>query len=384
MPLVYQVAALVKFLTKPLGLYIHIPFCEKKCNYCDFYSSFVTDELLDTYTKSLISYIKKWGGKLKNRPIDTIYFGGGTPSLMNKRLKTVVDIVKAKFNVLDSAEITLELNPTGNVEEILQSAKDAGVNRLSIGVQSGIDSELKTLGRKHTRQDIINTFSLARKFHFNNISLDIMLGLPDSNCETLKESLQFAIDLSPEHISAYVLKIEENTSFYKNKNSLNLPDDDAQAEQYLFMCDFLQKNGYKHYEISNFCKTNMESRHNLKYWHCEEYLGIGPSAHSFVNGKRFYYPRNLKDFINGTEPIADGTGGSAEEYLMLALRLSEGLNLNCFAQILNKALPENFFEKCKLFEKGNLLKYKNGNISLTENGMLVSNTVISELLECIE
>ena len=380
----YQVAASVKSLTNNLGLYIHIPFCEKKCNYCDFYSSFVTEDLLDTYTESLISYVKKWGGNLKNRPIDTIYFGGGTPSLMNKRIKTVLDTIKAEFNVLDSAEITLELNPTGNVEELLQSAKNAGIKRLSIGMQSGIDTELKVLGRRHSKQDIINTFTLARRFHFNNISLDIMLGLPDSSCETLKESLQLAISLSPEHISTYVLKIEENTFFYKNKDTLTLPDDDAQAEQYLFMCNFLQKNGYKHYEISNFCKTDMESRHNLKYWHCEEYLGIGPSAHSFLNGKRFYYPRALKEFINGTEPVADGTGGSAEEYLMLALRLCEGLNLNRFAKISNKDLPQSFFEKCELFEKGNLLKYKNGNISLTENGMLVSNTVISELLECIE
>ena len=380
----YPAAVLVKSLTDSLGLYIHIPFCEKKCNYCDFYSSFVTEELLDKFTESLISYVKKWGGNLKNRPIDTIYFGGGTPSLMNKRLETVLNVIKAEFNVLDSAEITLELNPTGNVEELLQSAKKAGVNRLSIGMQSSSDTELSVLGRRHSKQDIINTFLLARRFHFDNISLDIMLGLPDSSCETLEESLQFAADLSPEHISAYILKIEDNTPFYKNRDKLCLPDDDMQSEQYLFMCNFLQKKGYTHYEISNFCKTGKESRHNLKYWHCEEYLGLGPSAHSFLDGKRFYYQRNLKDFINGTTPVADGTGGDLNEYIMLALRLKEGISVKAIEEKFSIKLPNSIFKKCKLFEKGNLLKYENGNISLTESGMLVSNTVISELLECIE
>ncbi len=384
MPLVYPAAASVKSLTNGLGLYIHIPFCEKKCNYCDFYSSFVTDELLDNYTKSLICYIKEWGGKLKNRPIDTIYFGGGTPSLLNERIKTILSAIKQEFNVLDLAEITLELNPTGNVEQLLLCAKQAGVNRLSIGMQSGSDTELKLLGRRHSKQDIINTFSLARRLGFNNISLDVMLGLPDSSCETLESSLQLATDLSPEHISAYVLKIEENTFFYKIKHQLNLPDDDAQAEQYLIMCEYLKNKGYEHYEISNFCKSGKTSRHNLKYWHCEEYLGIGPSAHSFLNGERFYYPKNLKEFINGTQPINDGTGGTSEEYLMLNLRLNSGLDLNNFAEKLGEKLPQSFFEKCELFQKGNLLTYKNNNISLTENGMLVSNTVISELLECIE
>ena len=363
---------------------MHVPFCEKKCNYCDFYSSFVTEELLDRFTESLINSVKEWGGNLKNRPIDTIYFGGGTPSLMNKRLETVLNVIKAEFNVLDSAEITLELNPSGNVLPILKSAKKAGVNRLSIGMQSGIDSELSLLGRRHTKTDVLNTVKYARETGFDNISIDIMTGLPNSSCDTLKESLDFALTLSPEHISAYILKIEENTAFYRKKESLNLPDDDAQAEQYLFMCEYLKSKGYTHYEISNFCKTGKESCHNLKYWHCEEYLGLGPAAHSFLDGKRFYYPRDLKAFINGNSPEPDGNGGSVQEYIMLALRLCDGFSQQSLYETFGITLPVSFFEKCKLFEKGNLLKYENGNISLTENGMLVSNTVISELLECIE
>ena len=384
MLLAYPEAVSVKFLTNNVGLYLHIPFCEKKCNYCDFYSSFVTEELLDNYTTALIKAIKEWGGKLKNRPIDTIYLGGGTPSLLNERIVKILDAVRSNFNVEASSEITLEFNPANDVLPILQNAKLAGVNRLSIGMQTANDSELEILGRRHTFADTVNTFNTARQIGFDNISLDIMLSLPFSSNETLKESLEKAVMLSPEHISAYILKIEQNTAFYKKAESLHLPDDDSQSEQYLFMCDFLQNKGYRHYEISNFCKTGKESRHNLKYWHCEEYLGIGPSAHSYLNGERFYYPKNLKEFINGSEPVFDGIGGNAEEYLMLALRLSEGLNLSVFTERFNRTLPQSFYKKCNLFENSNLLKHVNGNISLTDNGMLVSNAVISELLECIE
>ena len=234
----------MKFLTN-LGLYLHIPFCNGKCAYCDFYSANTNEELIDSYLTALIRVIKQWGGKI-NRPIDTIYLGGGTPSLLNHRLIPLLNAIYEKFKVLNNAEITLELNPADNVLEILQNAKSAGINRISIGAQSGSDSELLTLGRRHTVADTENAVKLARSLGFNNVSLDLMLGLPDSNCQTLKKSLDFLINLNPEHISAYILKIEENTKFYKEKAALNLPDDDAVSDQYLFMCEYLENNGFYH------------------------------------------------------------------------------------------------------------------------------------------
>ena len=361
----------MKFLTN-LGLYLHIPFCNGKCAYCDFYSAFTNKELIDSYTIALIREIKQWGGKI-NRPIDTIYLGGGTPSLLNGRLVPLLKAVFDNFTVLDDAEITLELNPTDNVFEILQNAKTAGVNRISIGAQSGLDHELLTLGRRHTVKDTEAAVETARKLGFDNISLDLMLGLPDSNCESLQKSLDFLIKLAPEHISAYILKIEENTKFHKLKDTLNLPDDDAVSDQYLFMCEYLENNGFCHYEISNFCKNNMASRHNLKYWNCEEYLGIGPSAHSYLSGKRFYYPRDLKAFIKGNLPTPDGDGGDLQEQIMLFLRLKNGIKID--------TLPTKAIKKCELFAKNGLAVLENGNFALTNNGMLLSNTIISEILE---
>ena len=381
--LAYPVAAQVKFLTNFAGLYLHIPFCKKKCKYCDFYSAFVTEELLDNYTKALIKAIKEWGGKFR-RPINTIYFGGGTPSLLSHRLDLVIKSVYENFNVSENPEITLELNPDCDVKDILKYAKKAGVNRLSIGMQSGIDTELEILGRTHTVEDTVNTVKIARDLSFNNISLDIMLGLPFSSTESLNKSLKLLKDLSPEHISAYILKIEENTAFFREKENLSLPDDDAAAEQYLLTCNFLEQNGYNHYEISNFCKDNKESCHNIKYWQQDEYLGIGPAAHSFIDGKRFYYPRDLKAFLSGNSPLPDGEGGGKEEYIMLKLRLKEGISVSEYKSLFGTDLPEYFFKKCLQFKKVGYINLENNKISLTNSGMLISNAIITELLECIE
>lgn len=361
----------MKYLTN-LGLYLHIPFCEKKCAYCDFYSAVLSEELVDRYLNAISLSIKEWGGKI-NRPIDTIYLGGGSPSVLNHRIIPLLNTVKENFYVKKDAEITLEVNPQNNIKEILSNARKAGVNRISIGAQSGLDAELKTLGRNHTANDTENAVKIARNLGFSNISLDLMLGLPNSNLKTLKQSLDFIISQNPEHISCYILKIEPNTAFFKNRNNLNLPSEDDVCDQYLFMCEYLKKNGFSHYEISNFCKDNKKGLHNLKYWHCEEYLGIGPSAHSFVDKKRFFYPRDLKQFLKGVSPSQDSTGGERQEKIMLALRLSEGVPL-C-------ELPKSATEKCRLFVQNSLAGIKNGNFVLTDKGMLVSNAIISEILE---
>ena len=372
----------MKSLTNSLGLYLHIPFCEKKCKYCDFYSAFKSEELLDRYTLALIKSIKQWGGTL-NRPIDTIYLGGGTPSLLAHRLADVISEVKSSFKVDELAEITLELNPAGDVKPLLEYAKKAGVNRLSIGAQSGDNSELSALGRSHTVTDTKNTFFLARKLGFKNISLDLMLGLPNSNIATLKKSLDFITKLNPEHISAYILKIEKNTVFYKQKDTLNLPNDDEIAEQYLFMCDYLKALGYNHYEISNFAKKDFVSRHNLKYWKGDDYLGIGPSAHSAVDKKRFFYERDIGGFITGNLPVPDGVAGGKEEYIMLSLRLDSGIEFSKYFDLFGEKIPDKLVEKARLLEKHGFLNITDKSISLTDNGMLLSNSIITELLECL-
>ena len=372
----------MKSLTNSLGLYLHIPFCEKKCKYCDFYSAFKSEELLDRYTLALIKSIKQWGGTL-NRPIDTIYFGGGTPSLLSHRLESIITAVKSSFCVLDNAEITLELNPAGDVKSLLEYAKKAGINRLSIGAQSGDDKELSVLGRSHTVSQTENTFFLARKLGFKNISLDLMLGLPNSSIDTLKKSLDFITELNPEHISAYILKIEENTVFYKQKDTLNLPNDDEVAEQYLFMCDYLTKKGYDHYEISNFAKNDKFSRHNLKYWQGDDYLGVGPSAHSAVDKKRFFYERDILGFINENPPLPDGEAGGKEEFIMLSLRLKNGVEFSKYLDLFGEKIPDKLIEKARLLEKHGFLNITDKSISLTDNGMLLSNSIITELLECL-
>lgn len=341
----------------------------------------MSEDLLDSYTEALIKVIHQWGGNL-HRPIDTIYLGGGTPSLLAHRLPAVLKEIKSSFNVLSGSEITLELNPATNSEKLLEYAKSAEINRLSIGAQSGDNNELKILGRTHTAEDTVNTVELARNYGFNNISLDIMLGLPFSDSKSLEKNLKFINSLSPEHISAYMLKIEEKTAFFKEKDNLSLPDDDSSAEQYLQMSEFFEKVGYNHYEISNFSKENFKSRHNIKYWLGDDYLGIGPSAHSSLDGKRFYYKPDLKGFMNGVQPISDGESGGKEEFIMLRLRLKSGISFEEYEKTFGETLSKDFTDKCRIFEKAGFINYNKKSISLTNTGMLLSNSIITELLEC--
>lgn len=375
----------MKYLTdkEPIGLYLHIPFCKKRCAYCSFYSSFDSEKLKDEYTKRLITVIKERGGKI-SRPVNTVYFGGGTPSLMYERLSAVMQAVRESFSVENGAEITLEINPGVASERILTAAALAGINRLSVGAQSGSDKMLSLLGRTHTAEDTRRTISAARKRGFKNISVDIMIALPGSDLKSLKEDIDFVCGLNPQHISAYILKTEENTLFYKKAETLDLPDDDSAAEQYLYLCRTLEDRGFNHYEISNFCLDGMESRHNLKYWNCSEYLGIGPSAHSFLNGQRFYYPDDLHGFLRGAEPLPDGDGGTLEEYIMLSLRLSGGLVFDRCRRHFGKDLSEKIIKKAKPLENIGLCKITENAVSLTDKGMAVSNSIITELLESTE
>lgn len=365
-------------MTNPLGLYIHIPFCERKCNYCDFYSTFYNNDTLSVYLSALKGEIKKWGGKI-HRPIDTIYIGGGTPSLLGQEIETLAECIRENFTILENAEFTVEVNPVSS-DKFLSFAKSAGVNRISVGVQSGSDNTLKVLGRSHTVQKATDTVKSARELGFDNLSVDLMIALPDSSIKTLKEDIDFILSLNPQHISSYILKIEPNTVFSKTRDSLNLPNDDDIAEQYLFMCKALRENGYNHYEISNFSKDGYEGAHNLKYWTAQDYLGIGPAAHSCLDGKRFYYPRDLKKFIKEPMTVYDGEAGGKQEALMLGLRLSRGVDLSKIYGEISKNLKA----KIILLEKAGYIKANLPHISLTDSGMLVSNSIITELLgDCL-
>ncbi len=360
----------------PIGLYLHIPFCNGKCPYCDFYSVNPESEKVTAYVDALCREIDKAGGIY-----DTVYFGGGTPSHIGS--DNIAKIME-HINRTPDCEATLECNPsdTGadNSSFDFSVVAKSGINRISMGLQSADNSERKILGRRGGCDDVERAIARAKKSGIDNISLDLMLGIPNQTEESLKKSIDFCKQSGAKHISAYILKIEEGTPFYRIKNTLDLPDEDKTCDLYLSAVEMLKEAGYHQYEISNFSEKGYESRHNLKYWHCEEYLGLGASAHSFVNGKRFYYERNLDDFINGISPINDGLGGDEEEYIMLALRLSEGIVFEKFQNRFGKSVPEITVKKARELQKHGLVNVDEHSISLTVRGFLISNTIITELI----
>lgn len=359
------------------GIYIHIPFCLTKCPYCDFYSMRANDEKKDKYLEAL----KKEILFHKNISADTIYLGGGTPSVFGKeRLKEIITLSKKQFNFSDG-EITVEINPSSCDEELIKSLHEAGVNRISMGLQSAVNEERKFLGRHSDIEKIEEIISLCKKYSIENISLDVMLGVPEQTTESLMETLHFVVNSGATHISAYILKIEENTLFFRRQNTLNLPDEDTVCDMYETVCDFLEKNNFRQYEISNFAKAGFESRHNLKYWNSQEYLGLGVAAHSYLNGKRFYHERNFEEYLeNPASYIPDGDGGSFEEYAMLKLRLTAGLSREETSKLFGKEKFENLLKNSSRFINMNLMVYDSENLRFTRQGFLLSNTILSEIL----
>ena len=361
------------------GIYIHIPFCKSKCPYCDFYSFKPDETQKDSYLKAVLRCLKENKSQIKT-PVDTVYFGGGTPSFFGgERIKAVINCIKENYNLV-SPEITVECNPSSVSDEFFKVISEAGVNRISMGMQSAVNSERKILGRLSDREETEKAIAFAKKHSIDNISLDIMLGVPNQTMESLDESIDFLLSSGIKHISAYMLKIEEGTPFYKMQNTLTLPDEDTVCEMYLHTVKRLSENGFVQYEISNFSKKGFESRHNLHYWRTEEYLGIGPSAHSFLNGKRFYFERDFNLFLTAPTIIYDGDGGSEEEFIMLSLRLSEGFSKEKFKARFGRNTDEEIFRKAELFQKNGLLKITDDCISLTPEGFLLSNTIIGNLL----
>lgn len=354
-----------------IGLYVHVPFCAAKCPYCDFYSKPYDKQAAFAYAEAVIRNCAN-----ADFAFDTVYFGGGTPILLAEEVAVILENLRKK--IAPNAEITLEANPNSTTEKNLKLLKNAGVNRLSFGVQSFCDNELKQLGRLHSAEQAGKAVLMAKSLGFDDISVDLMLGIPLQTPQSLEYSLEQAASLPISHVSVYMLKIEAGTPFAARK--LLLPDDDETAEMYLFVSQFLQEHGFEHYEISNFARNERRSRHNLKYWRCEEYLGIGPSAHSFIGGKRFAVSRDLDGFINSPlqkTDFTDENAGGFEEWAMLRLRLSDGISLDELEgfdvdrdEILRRAanVPRN------------LLQVDDKKIALTTEGFLLSNSVIGRLI----
>ncbi len=368
---------------KNIGLYLHIPFCKSKCPYCDFYSFSGKSSQIDDYSKVLNKRVSSSAFTLQNEygcKGDTLYFGGGTPSVLGaENLAMLVNTCKKVF-LTENAEITVECNPYDLDEAFFKILYDCGVNRISLGLQSAVDSERRILGRLSDRKQVEKAVRTAQTVGFENITLDVMLGVPNQTEISLSETLDFCISLGVPHISAYMLKLEENTHFYKNQAKYNFPDDDATADLYLQMCETLENNGIMQYEISNFAKQGFESRHNLKYWHCEEYLGLGPSAHSFLGGKRFYFDKNFDEFMQGNSPIEDGFGGDFTEYAMLNLRLCDGLKNQKVIERFGHAIPNEVYEKSKIFIDNGFMYADKNKLALTRKGFLMSNTILANIL----
>ncbi len=367
------------------GVYIHIPFCNSKCPYCDFYSYRCKREEQEKYIDSLIDEINTWRRAdefLKGEFVaDTLYIGGGTPSVLSENdLTRIITAAKKRFNMGDSPEITVECNPSSDIESLIPCFKKTGVNRVSLGMQSAVDSERRTLGRNADQKRITEVIKLLKDNGIDNISLDIMLGTPSQTSETLKKTLAFAIGCEVKHISAYILKIEDGTFFDTHKDRYDFPDDNAVCDLYEQCADTLEKAGFSHYEISNFAVPGYESRHNTKYWELENYLGIGAAAHSYIDGKRFYFKSDTESFINGEKAIFDGFGGDSEEYIMLKLRLKEGLNLTELKKLYGEKVTEKINKKAPLFKEQGFVNFDGENLSLTRKGFLVSNSIISELI----
>ena len=344
------------------GLYIHIPFCRRKCLYCDFYSVALEDGLAQSYTAAVIRNIKAYGGEF-----DTVYFGGGTPILLAPYLG---EMLRAA-DIAEGAEITAEANPCEMTDEALETLLKAGVNRISVGVQSLCDNELHSLGRRHDSDTAEKAILRAKAAGFADISADLMLGVPQQTAESLSETLSRMTALPVTHISAYMLKVEQNTPF--GRNTPMLPDEDETADMYIQTVQALAKHGFHQYEISNFAKDGCECRHNLKYWHAEKYLGIGPAAHSFLDGRRFGVARDLDAFLAAerqAEQVTEEAPDPVEERIMLGLRLSEGIPETLWRPRGSalKRIPKQYY------------RIDNGRLSLTAEGFLLSNEIISILL----
>lgn len=377
--------------TGKLGLYIHIPFCRSKCDYCDFYSLAGREGQMDAYQTALLAHLKESAPQAQSVPVDTIYFGGGTPSFYgDKRLRELLKTIRKLFAVEKDAEITLEANPDSVDGKALKRLRRAGFNRVSLGLQSAIDGELACIHRPHTVEQGDQAAAAVGKAKLHNLSLDLIYGLPGQTAQSWEATVEHALSLSPQHLSCYGLKVEEGTPLWgRVERGEILPDDDTQAQLYLWTVERLAQAGYEQYEISNFAKPGFESRHNLRYWLTRPYLGFGPGAHSDFGGRRFSFVRDLDGYIAGVlngGNIIDANdiipqrerGG---EYLMLRLRTARGIEEWEYrrAFFMDFAPLETRLEE--FAAQGWAKRTDAGRWRLTPTGFLLSNRLIGDLLE---
>lgn len=374
-------------MNKHFSLYIHIPFCISKCAYCDFTSFAGKDELIPAYFDALNKEISFYAPQFETRKVDTVYVGGGTPSYVPHRyISEVLETVNKNFHLSENCEISMESNPGTLNDEKCISYKQAGINRISLGVQAVQNPLLHLLGRAHTFEDVLRSVDAIRSAGFNNLNLDIMFGLPTQTMQDWQETLNKILALHPEHISTYSLIVEEGTPFYPLYNKMDEDEKDRDMARYLY--ETLQSQNYLQYEISNFALSGKECRHNLYCWEMEEYLGIGLNAHSFIKATRFANDDTLEGYIDavkqkGTAVIFEESLSRREligDYMMLGLRKTEGINLIDFKDSFNEDLIDVFHNEIDKFMEKGLLALKTNNLSLTKKGMDYANYVMREFL----
>ncbi len=380
---------------KSLGLYIHIPFCISKCKYCDFYSLPQTDEQIrEEYLKALCKHMDEYKTQARGYVVTSVYFGGGTPSLLTEaQLNTLMKKIKRSFRLSVKCEISLEANP-GTVDlKKLKSFHRSGINRLSIGAQSFDDALLKMCGRVHTADNIYTCVADAKKAGFDNLSLDVMFGLPGQTKQSLLETLRCTNELNIPHVSLYGLKIEEGTPFWYARNTLMLPNEDAERDMYFAAADELRANGLRQYEISNFAKPGKQCKHNMRYWNCDEYIGFGPGAHSYFGGKRFSFKKDARLYIDSLDPnkrvneslvdeyIDIPPSARIAEYVMLRFRLAEGIDCARFKKRFGREFDELYASRIRPYlSSGHIYRTAKG-YAFTPEGMYVSNFILSRIVD---
>ena len=386
---------------KQIGLYIHIPFCKQKCSYCDFCSYAEKQNLISKYIKCLLQEIKEVGinnradfenGKDDLFSIKTIYIGGGTPSLIeSKYIVQIMEEIKSNFELDENVEITIEVNPGTVTLEKLEDYNKAGINRLSIGLQSTHEHLLKEIGRIHTYLDFLDTYRFAREAGFENINVDLMIGLPNQTLAEVQDSIEEIVSMEPEHISVYSLILEEITPLFKKvEDGLELPDEELERKMYWTVKQTLEANGYNHYEISNFAKENYESKHNLDCWSQKEYIGFGVAAHSYTNGIRYSNIENLEQYIKNYEEDKTEENlifhekqdreAMQKEYMLLGLRKIDGVSIQEF-KIKFVANPVFLYhDKLEKLVNEDLIEIDGDQIKLTNKGLDLANIVWEEFV----
>ena len=371
--------------TNGVGLYIHIPFCRSKCKYCDFKSfSNINEDIRGKYIDRLIGEIREYSGQ--NIAIKTIFFGGGTPSLLTaNEMQKIVNSVDSVFDVSKDVEFTIEANPKTIDEEKLRVFKSLGVNRISVGLQTIHEKELKMLGRIHSYDDFLTSYDAIKRVGIDNINVDLMYGIPYQTLSSLDKTLDSVISLNANHISAYGLIIEEGTPFFDMKNSLSLPGEDEEILMYELIAKRLSQNGYGHYEISNYARDGYECQHNLIYWRDEEYIGLGLSAHSYIGNTRYSNPASVDEYLfadlNSSRDYVRLDREDVEfEYAMMNLRLNLGISLSEYEEKFSISFLDGREEKINKYIKLGLLARDKDRIFLTERGFYLSNTILSDLL----